>query len=360
MVGGVAVAVVAGVTGGLIGAAVSTSSPSSSSAASPEARRVSSCSVTQIAEADLPSVVTISVQSATGTAGGIGSGEIIRPDGYILTNNHVVAVAAAGGSISVRLSNGKDLRAAIVGRDPLTDVAVVKASGASNLRPIPIGKSTKVVIGQPVAVLGAPLGLYSTVTSGIISAVDRTIEVPGEATRPAILINALQTDASINPGNSGGALVDCDAKFIGMPSAGATVPSTSGESNGGSIGLGFAIPSSVAIKEADQLISTGHVTRTYLGLQAEPLSANATTTTTGKSEGLLVTGIDTAGPAAAAGLRVGDVVTKIDGQQAERTDQLVAAVLEKDPGNVLRLGYERDGTTHTVEVTLGTRPTTGP
>jgi putative serine protease PepD len=243
----VACAVACGVVGGVIASAMAQPVISQS---------LSSCQVTSVAEKTLPSVVTISAKGSSSSD--TGSGEIIRSDGYILTNNHVVAPAASGGSLTVLFSDGKTVSATLVGRDPLTDVAVIKVS-QPDLTAIPIGASDSLVVGQPVVVLGAPLGLTSTVTSGIVSALDRTIQLPGENSRAALPINAIQTDAAINPGNSGGALVNCDGQLVGIPAAGASVPSQSGEPSGGNIGLGFAIPADVAIPEAGQIISTGEV-----------------------------------------------------------------------------------------------------
>jgi len=209
------------------------------------------------------------------------------------------------------------------------------------------------VIGQPVVVLGAPLGLSSTVTSGIVSALDRTIQVPGEDNQAALLVDAVQTDAAINPGNSGGAMVNCAGQFVGMPTAGATVPSSSGEASGGSIGLGFAIPSYLALRVADEIIATGHAAHAYLGLQVSSLSADAAN---GADEGLLITGIDPSGPAQQAGLRTGDVITTIDGEQAVRTDQLVSVTLTKRPGDKVEIGYKRDGKPATATMTLAEQP----
>jgi putative serine protease PepD len=347
----VAVAVLGGVIGGVIVNAFGSSSPSGTASSSGAGTSAHTCLVTPVAQETLPSVVTISVHGQS--ASGSGSGEVIRAGGYILTNNHVIAAAANGGSISVMFSNGKTADAELTGRDPLTDIAVIKVSGQSDLRVIPVGESGKLVIGQPVVVLGAPLGLSSTVTSGIVSALDRTIEVPGEDNQSALLVDAVQTDAAINPGNSGGAMVNCAGQFVGMPTAGATVPSSSGEASGGSIGLGFAIPSSLALRVADEIIATGHASHAYLGLQVSSLSAAVDS---GAAKGLLITGIDPSGPAQKAGLQVGDVITTIDGQQAVRTDQLVFVTLTKQPGDKVEIGYTRDGNPATATVTLAQQP----
>ena len=248
------------------------------------------------------SAVVVTISAKKGVKGGTGSGSIIRSDGYILTNNHVVALAADGGSVSVLFSNGKTAPATITGRDPLTDVAVIKVDNQSNLHVMTLGQSSDVVVGQTVVALGAPLGLSSTVTSGIVSALDRTVAVPGEGVETALLIDALQTDASINPGNSGGALVNCSGQLIGMPSAGASVPTSSGEATGGSVGLNFAIPIDLASAEANEIIQTGHVTHAYFGLTAVPLSPDAALVH-GVAEGLLITAVDPGGPSAVAGLR---------------------------------------------------------
>jgi len=347
----IVVAVAGGVIGGVIVNAFSSSSPSGTAGSPAAGTLAHTCLVTPVARETLPSVVTISVTGPS--ASGTGSGEVIRSGGYILTNNHVIAAAANGGSISVMFSNGTTADAELTGRDPLTDIAVIKVSGESNLRVIPVGESGKLVIGQPVVVLGAPLGLSSTVTSGIVSALDRTIQVPGEDNQSALLVDAVQTDAAINPGNSGGAMVNCAGQFVGMPTAGATVPSSSGEASGGSIGLGFAIPSYLALRVADEIIATGHAAHAYLGLQVSSLSADAAN---GADEGLLITGIDPSGPAQQAGLRTGDVITTIDGEQAVRTDQLVSVTLTKRPGDKVEIGYKRDGKPATATVTLAEQP----
>src|SRR4051794_38564580 len=221
--------------GGVIGGAIVATNRSSAKPA-PAAAVENTCSATEVAEKNLPSVVTISVTK--GQTGGTGSGEVIRSDGQILTNNHVVSLAADGGEITVLFSDGRTAPATITGRDPKADLAVIKVDGQPSLPPIPFG-SSKDVVGQPVVALGAPLGLSNTVTSGIVSALNRTVEVPADAGQTALLVSAVQTDAAINPGNSGGALVDCEGRLIGGPSAGAVAPSTGpGGGSWGSIGLG--------------------------------------------------------------------------------------------------------------------------
>ncbi len=245
------------------------------------------CSATNVAAETLPSVVTIMARK--GTAGGTGSGEIIRSDGYILTNNHVISVAADGGSISVLFSDGTTVPATLTGRDPQTDLAVIKVDASESLPVIPFGSSSEAQVGQPVVALGAPLGLSSTVTTGIVSALDRNIEVPSDNGNNALLVAAIQTDAAINPGNSGGALTDCAGNLIGVPSAGASVPNESGGSSSGDVGLGFAIPVSTAESVSNEIIATGHVTHSYLGIQAVQIPP-AAAKKAGTSEGLFVAG----------------------------------------------------------------------
>ena len=222
--------VAGGVIGGVIVAATKSSASTPAATSSPASASV--CAVTSVADQVLPSVVTISVRGQGGS--GTGSGEIIRTDGYVLTNNHVIAVAASGGSVEVQFSDGQTATATITGRDPQTDLAVLKVNTSRKLQVIPMGTSSSVQVGQATVVLGSPLGLTGTVTSGIVSALDRSVQVPAENDTTALLVGAIQTDAPINPGNSGGAMVNCSNQLIGVPSAGATVPTSSGESSGGS------------------------------------------------------------------------------------------------------------------------------
>jgi putative serine protease PepD len=345
---GVVVLIAAGVAGALIANAVN--SPSGATTTT-TAAAASSCDATSIAAQELPSVVTIFAGS--GPSAGVGSGEVIRSDGYILTNNHVILPGVAGEALQVVFDDGSTADATITGRDPLTDLAVIRVSNKSDLRTISVGNSSDLRIGQGVVALGAPLGLSSTVTSGIVSALGRTVHVPGEASQTALLIDAVQTDAAINPGNSGGALVDCSGDLIGVPTAGATIPSPSGAASGGSIGLGFAIPVNLAVKVADEIIATGTVTHAFIGIQAEPLSASATRES--GTQGLRVAAVVAGGPAASAGLRVGDIITSIDGQAATSTDQLMAVTLTKRAGNQVKIGYERNGSQATATITLAAR-----
>jgi putative serine protease PepD len=318
-------------------------------APSGEASTAAACNVTSVAEKQLPTVVTIMAHSAAAGGGGVGSGEVIRSNGYILTNNHVIAPAVGGGALEVVFDNGDSARATLVGRDPLTDLAVIRVD-KSNLQTISIGNSSNLKIGQPVVALGAPLGLSSTVTSGIVSALGRTVHVPGEGSATALLVDAVQTDASINPGNSGGALVNCSGALVGIPTAGASTGET-----GGSIGLGFAIPVNSAVTIADEIISTGSVTHSFIGIQTQPLAASATGQG-GQAGGLWVVSVVAGGPAASAGLQEGDIIRSIDGSPATSTDQLMALTLTKRPGDRVEVKYERNGTQATATITLGSRP----
>jgi putative serine protease PepD len=337
---------IGGVVGGLIANAISGNGSSSAN-----------CSATDVANKDLPSVVTISVKSSKG--GSTGSGEVIRSDGYILTNNHVISLAATGGgSIEVLFNDGTTVPATLTGRDPQTDLAVIKVAADKSPPPIPLGSSDSVVIGEPVIALGAPLGLSNTVTTGVVSALDRTIEVPSDNGSTALLVSAVQTDAAINPGNSGGTLADCSGDLIGVPSAGASVPNPSGVgSSAGSVGLNFAIPVDVAKAVSDEIIATGAVTHGYFGMSVSEVPP--TSRQSGAPEGLYVTSVVPGGPAAEAGIKAGDIITEIDGQPATDPNQIEAATLTNKPGDQVKITYERNGQTTTTTVTLGTEPSAG-
>jgi len=327
----------AGLAGGLIGAALGRRGE----------ERV--CPAGAVAARGLPSVVTIEAQGATGA--GTGSGELIRADGQILTNDHVIAPAGNGGRLTAVLEDGTRLSARIVGRDPATDLAVLKVDAGRSLPAIAVGSSAALEVGQPVVALGAPLGLSSTVTTGVVSALGRTVRVPSEVVGSALLPAAIQTDAAINPGNSGGALVDCSARLIGVPTAGATVPDEQGNAGGGSIGIGFAIPVDSALRIADQLIARGSVDHSYLGVRVAPLPAQA-----GNEDGLYVAAVTPGGPAEAAGIRPGDVLTAIDGAAVTGPDQLDVLSVTRKPGERVRLTYRRGGASSEATVTLAARP----
>jgi putative serine protease PepD len=320
----------------------------SGSSSTPE----TSCDAATVAKHVLPSVVTVTASNASATQ--IGSGEIIDNDGHILTNNHVVAVAAGAGSIHVLLSNGISLPASIQGRDVQTDLAVLKVSATEGLPVVAMGSSESVEIGEPVVAVGAPLGLPGSVTAGIVSGLDRTVQLSGENSQTITLLAALQTDAAINPGNSGGTLANCAGALIGVPTANASVSGESG-GGGGSIGLGFAIPVDLARAVADELIASGKVTHSYLGLAVAPVPPTDPGAQQ-QSAGLRVTAVVPNGPSAAAGLKVGDVITAIDGKPAIDADQLAILTITKSPGETVTLTYRRGEASSQAAVTLTAQP----
>jgi putative serine protease PepD len=222
------------------------------------------------------------------------------------------------------------------------------------LTTIATGSSAQLDVGQPVVALGAPLGLSNTVTTGVVSALGRTVRVPSDVTGTALLAAAIQTDAAINPGNSGGALVDCAARLVGVPTAGATVPDPQGNGGGGSIGIGFAIPVDYALRIAGELIAKGSITHAYLGLRATALPEG------GDQAGLFVVAVSSGGPAQVAGLRAGDVVTALDGVQVTDVDQLDTLSVTKRPGDTVRVTYRRAGATADPSLTLGSLPSPAP
>jgi putative serine protease PepD len=234
-----------------------------------------------------------------------------------------------------------------VGTDPADDLAVVKAQGVSGLTPITMGSSKDLKVGQHVVAIGSPLGLDGTVTTGIVSALDRPVSTGDDSTGQHSVMNAIQTDAAINPGNSGGALVNMNGELVGVNSAIASMGGGPGSQGGqsGSIGLGFAIPSDQAKRIADQLVSNGTVSHASLGVQ---LSQNA------NAPGAAVADVVAGGPAAAAGLPSGVVITKVDDRPIDGAEALVAAVRSKAPGDDVTLTYtDGTGASQTVTVTLG-------
>jgi putative serine protease PepD len=287
----------------------------------------------------------VSIDVSKGNNGGSGSGFFLDNTGHILTNNHVISLAAtAGASIQVNLANGKTYTAKLVGRDVAYDLAVIKIK-VTDAPALQLGDSDAVQVGDGVIAIGSPLGLTGTVTSGIISAKNRPV-TSGSGTRESSFINAIQTDAAINPGNSGGPLVDLSGAVIGINSAIATTGSGFGGQSG-SIGLGFAIPINQAKKTAEQLIKTGSATYPIMGITVD-------TTFTGN--GALISnqgsGITAGGPAAKAGLKAGDVITKLDGKSIDNSDELIVVIRSKNIGDKVKVEYSRNNVTREVVVTL--------
>jgi putative serine protease PepD len=343
LIGTVIAALVLGAAGGAATALVLHKNPTVARATG----TATVCDSVHIASTVLPSVVTVSVRAASGESG-VGSGEVIRADGYIVTNNHVISPAASGGSITVTFSDGTTEPAELTGRDPRSDLAVLKVDKRPGLRPIDFADSDHVVVGQPVVALGAPLGLSSTVTTGIVSALDRNVPVPSDGGQTTVLVGAIQTDAAINPGNSGGALVDCAGHLVGVNTAIATVPNEAGQAGGGSVGIGFAVPANLAGHVARQIIAGDPIGYAYFGLQAAPVTSQS-----GQTVGLFVQAITSGGPADDAGLRVGDIITRLHGHAASDLSVLTALVTALSPGDRVEVEYVRDGDRHTTTLTLG-------
>jgi len=340
------IGLVAGLLGGLLGGVVghSLADPEGSSigvlgAPLPEADPSAPLGpVEAVAQRVLPSVVQLRVRS--GDAGGEGSGIVLSADGLVLTNNHVVDEAADGASLTALFQDGTTAAADIVGRDPSSDIAVIRVRGVSGLTPIELGNSDAVRVGQQVVAIGSPLGLGGSVTSGIISAVDRAVNVgPQNGASDSTVLNALQTDAAINPGNSGGPLVDMQGRIIGVNSAIATT----GGAQGGSIGVGFSIPINQAHRIAKELESTGVATRAVLGVNVAVGGEDST--------GAVIGQVTAGSPAAVAGLASGEVITRVDDRVITSGDELVAAIRDHVPGDQITLVVNG----RQVVVTLGSR-----
>ncbi|WP_128377447.1 S1C family serine protease [Streptomyces cavernae] len=312
--------------------------------------------VAGVAATALPSVVTIEAEGSDGE-GGTGTGFVYDQQGHILTNNHVVASAADSGKLSATFSNGKKYEAEVIGRAQGYDVAVIKLKNApANLKPLPLGNSDQVAVGDSTIAIGAPFGLSNTVTTGIISAKNRPVaSSDGSASSKASYMSALQTDASINPGNSGGPLLDARGNVIGINSA---IQSSGGGLGGsgqsGSIGLGFAIPINQAKNVAQQLIKTGKPVYPVIGasVSLEEGTGGAKITDQGAAGAESVT---PGGPADKAGLKAGDVITKLDKRVIDSGPTLIGEIWTHQPGDKVKLTYTRDGETRTAEVTLGER-----
>ncbi|HVW80784.1 MAG TPA: trypsin-like peptidase domain-containing protein [Mycobacteriales bacterium] len=329
--------------------------------ASSAALTTSPKSYAAIAAKVLPSVVNINVTSQSESD--TGSGVVLRSDGYILTNNHVVAAASQGGQISVSFNDGSSVSAKIVGTDPLDDLAVIKVS-KSGLTPATLGDSSAIQVGDPVLAVGSPLGLQGTVTEGIVSALNRPVQTEDDSqqqqenpfgfgfgqsapqpTEPTV-IDAIQTDAAINPGNSGGALVDSAGQVIGINSAIASLGSTDLSGQSGNIGVGFAIPINQAKVIASELIQNGHATHPLLGVTlTDATSANG-------ADQALVRAVTAGGPADKAGIKEGDVITAINGHPTAGADAVIAYVRSFQPGDRITVTFVRGGSTKTATVTL--------
>ncbi|GDY29992.1 trypsin-like peptidase domain-containing protein [Gandjariella thermophila] len=299
-------------------------------------------SVAAIARQVSPAVVSIEVRAGQG--GDIGSGVVIDGKGYVLTNNHVLSAAARDPNASIQavFTDGTRAPAAIVGRDPKTDLAVIKVA-VSNPVVVKLGRSADLAVGDTVIAIGSPLGLASTVTEGIVSAVNRPLMVPGEGGDPPVAYDAIQTDAAINPGNSGGALVDTTGALVGINSLIKTF--NSGESGGGSIGLGFAIPVDQAARIAQGLIRDGQVKHADLGVNAKSVSANT-------SDGAQVQNVQAGGAAAQAGVVEGDVITKVGDRPIRNAEELVVVVREHNIGETVPVQVVRQGRQLTLQVSL--------
>jgi S1-C subfamily serine protease len=296
-------------------------------------------SVADIAQRVQPAVVSIDVHGSGVT--GTGSGVVIDRNGYVLTNNHVVSAAASSGTIRVTYSDRASEPAKVVGRDPLTDLAVLKVT-RTDLTVASLGDSSKVVVGDPVIAIGSPLGLQGTVTTGIVSALDRPVHLAGEGSDTDAVINAIQTDAAINPGNSGGPLVDASGAVIGVNSAIASL-GASGES--GSIGVGFAIPMNSARDIAQQLIRSGKAVHASDGIAARSV-------TDGSRDGAYVVQVTPDGPAAKAGIKAADVITAVDNTLVESADELTVAVQSHKPGDTVKMHLFRGAAESDVSVIL--------
>jgi putative serine protease PepD len=306
--------------------------------------RAGTTDVAAIAESVLPSVVSILIEA--GNNSGSGSGFIVQSDGFILTNNHVAAPAVNGGELTVVFENGEKAVAKIVGRNSSYDLAVLKVD-KTGLPAAVLGDSSAVRVGEVAIAIGAPLGLNGTVTSGIISSLDRPVTAGGRG--ELAFINAIQTDAAINPGNSGGPLLDGSGRVIGINSAIATLAGTIGGETG-SIGLGFAIPINSAKRIAEELISTGDSQTPIIGVVLN-------TAYTG--EGAEISEITPGGPAQEAGFRVGDVITGFNGRQVADSTELVVAIRSYAPGEQIEITVRRNGQSSNITLTLGSSTTIG-
>jgi putative serine protease PepD len=297
-------------------------------------------SVAAVAESLLPSTVQIVTHGGSGPAGAAtGSGFVADRDGHVITNNHVVSGVANRGRISVIDHEGRRHAAEIVGRSPVYDIAVLDVEGAEKLQPAALGSSRSMHVGETVVAIGSPLGLSSTVTSGIVSALDRPVTT-GDADESSF-INAVQTDAAINPGNSGGPLVNLRGQVVGVNSAIATMGGFT--SDAGNIGVGFAIPMEQVKITASQIVRTGEAKYPVIG---------ANVNTAARRNGAEIVAVPAGTPADQAGLEKGDIVVAVDGKPISNGIGLIVAIRSHRPGETIRMTVRRDGSMRTLEVKL--------
>ena len=337
----VVVGLIAGLLGGVLGSLITDGGGSGTSSggeplalSGSEAPPLTEGSVAAIAEAALPSVVSFEV-TGQGSAG-TGSGFVLRSDGYILTNNHVIEGASSGGKVEVTFSDGTAADAEIVGRSSSYDLGVVKVD-AGDLPAATLGNSSAIRVGDPVVAIGSPLGLNGTVTTGVVSALNRPVTAGGQQDQS--FISAIQTDAAINPGNSGGPLLDAAGRVIGINSAIATVAQSRDQS--GSIGLGFAIPINQAKRISEEIIATGSSQTPVIGVSLDPNYSG---------DGARVAEVSSDGPSADSGLDDGDVITSVNGDAVTDSNELVVAIRRNAPGDTITLGVKGGGD---IDVKLG-------
>ncbi|MBZ5740113.1 S1C family serine protease [Nocardioides mangrovi] len=300
-------------------------------------------SVAAVARKLLPSTVQISAEYDGQRGGATGSGFVLDRQGHIITNNHVVADAASDdGPIEIVDEDGDRYDATVVGRSSVYDIAVLFAPEAKHLTPASLGSSQRLVVGESVVAFGSPLGLSSTVTAGIVSALHRPVTTGGDSGDDSSYINAVQTDAAINPGNSGGPLVDLQGQVVGVNSAIATTGGSAGGESG-NIGVGFAIPIEQVRVTADQILRTGKAQYPVIGAQVR----------TGGQNGAEVDEVNPGTPAEKGGLEKGDVIVEVDGQRVTDGISLIVAIRAHQPGDTVTFTVDRDGDQKSVTVTLG-------
>ena len=353
IVGAAAIAIVAGAVGGGVGytiakdtaptAAGNTATTALTPVADTAAVGATSIvpgSIADIAQRVSPSVVQLNVTGDQGA--GTGSGFIISSDGYILTNNHVAGIGN-NGSIEVAFADGTTAKGTLVGASSDYDLAVVKVR-KTGLPAITLGSSKGINVGDAVIAVGSPLGLQGTVTSGIVSALNRPVTAGGEGSGDTSFIDAIQTDAAINPGNSGGPLLNAAGAVIGINSAIASLGAT-GAGQPGSIGLGFAIPIDTAKRIANEIVSTGKATTPIIGVKLDNQY---------NGKGARIADVTSGGPAEAAGLEPGDVIIKVDGLTAVDATQAIVSIRAHAAGETVKLTIDRDGQSLVIPVTLTT------